>query len=92
MAITREDLEARLAAEGLGPPRWWSNAPGDRYGRHDHPYHKVLYCAEGSIVFHLPDGDVALRPGERLDVAPGTEHAATVGPNGVACVEASRPA
>jgi quercetin dioxygenase-like cupin family protein len=73
-------------------PRWWSNSPGDRYGRHDHPYHKVLYCAEGSIVFHLRDRDVELRPGDRLDIEPGTEHAATVGPQGVTCVEAPRGA
>jgi cupin superfamily acireductone dioxygenase involved in methionine salvage len=51
-----------------------------------------LYCAEGSIVFHLPDGDVTLGAGDRLDVPPGTEHAATVGPDGVTCVEASRAA
>ncbi|MGH2655628.1 MAG: cupin domain-containing protein [Actinomycetota bacterium] len=81
-----------MAAEGLGPPRWWSNAPGDRYGRHDHPYHKVLYCAAGSIVFHLPEGGVTLRAGDRLEVAPGTEHSAIVGKDGVTCVEASRPA
>jgi hypothetical protein len=43
-------------------------------------------------VFHLPDGDVTLTAGHRLDVPPGTEHAATVGPDGVTCVEASRPA
>jgi hypothetical protein len=88
----REDLEGRLAPEGLSSPRWWSSGPGDTYGRHDHPYHKVLYCAEGSIVFHLDDHDVELRPGDRLDVPPGTPHAATVGPGGVTCVEASRRA
>lgn len=43
-------------------------------------------------MFHLPGGDVTLRPGDRLEVPPRTEHAATVGPDGVACVEASRPA
>jgi quercetin dioxygenase-like cupin family protein len=52
----------------------------------------VLYCSEGSIVFHLPGGEVELGPGDRLDVPPGTVHAATVGPDGVTCVEASRPA
>jgi quercetin dioxygenase-like cupin family protein len=75
--------------EGLDP-RWWSNAPGDTYRWHDHAYHKVLYCAEGSIVFHLRDGDVRLGPGDRLDLPPRTPHAATVGDQGVACVEASR--
>jgi quercetin dioxygenase-like cupin family protein len=91
MALPGEDLERRLADEGLGAPRWWSNPPGDRYDWHDHPYHKVLYCARGSVTFHLRDGDIRLRPGDRLDVEPGTEHAATVSPEGVTCVEATRP-
>jgi quercetin dioxygenase-like cupin family protein len=88
---TQEDLEARFRDEGLSP-RWWSNGPGDRYGWHDHPYHKVLYCAAGAVVFHTREGDVDLSPGDRLDLEPGTEHAATVGPEGVTCVEAARPA
>lgn len=85
---TGEQLEEGFRQDGLAP-RWWSNGPGDRYGWHSHDYHKVLYCSEGSIVFHLRDGDVELRPGDRLDVEPGTEHAATVGPDGVTCVEAA---
>jgi mannose-6-phosphate isomerase class I len=77
-------------AEGTSGPRFWGNGPGDRYGRHDHGYHKVLFCLEGSIVFHTDEGDVELRPGDRLDLEPGTAHAATVGPAGCECVEASR--
>ena len=87
---SRDDLERRLSEETGGEPRWWSNGPGDRYGWHDHPYHKVLFCSEGSIVFHLHDRDVELVAGDRLDVEPGTEHAATVGGQGVTCVEAPR--
>ena len=90
VAPTRDELERRFRDEGLSGVRWWSNGPGDTYGWHDHPYHKVLFCSEGSIVFHTGDGDVELRPGDRLDVEPGTEHAATVGPEGVSCVEAPR--
>jgi mannose-6-phosphate isomerase-like protein (cupin superfamily) len=85
-------LEQRLAKEGLTDLRWWSNGPGDTYGWHGHSYRKVLYCAQGSITFHLRDGDVELRAGDRLDLDPGTEHAATVGPGGVTCVEAPGPA
>lgn len=88
-APDRGSLDARFRAEGLAP-RWWGNAPGDTYARHDHPYHKVLFCAAGSIVFHTPEGDVELHPGDRLDLDPGTEHAATVGPDGVTCVEGAR--
>ena len=53
-------------------------------------YDKVLVCVSGSITFHTPDGDVALEAGGRLDLAAGTPHAATVGPDGVDCLEAVR--
>jgi len=87
---TRADAERVFAAEGCSAARAWSNGPGDRYGRHDHAYHKVLFCLSGSVVFHTDDGALELGPGDRLDLFPGTPHAATVGPDGVECVEASR--
>jgi quercetin dioxygenase-like cupin family protein len=97
--VTRSDLdpvpspaevEEKMQADGLSPRRW-GNAPGDTYEWHEHGYHKVLYCLSGSIVFHTrTDGDLELRPGDRLDVEPGTAHAATVGDQGVECVEAPR--
>lgn len=77
-------------AEGCSAPRSWGNGPGDAYGQHAHDYHKVLFCLRGSITFHLDGGNVELGPGDRLDIEPGTTHAATVGPNGCTCVEASR--
>jgi mannose-6-phosphate isomerase-like protein (cupin superfamily) len=82
-------LEA-FRAEGCWAPRSWSNGPGDEYAPHAHGFHKVLFCLAGSITFHLDGGDVELRPGDRLDIDPGTEHAAMVGQNGCSCVEASR--
>jgi quercetin dioxygenase-like cupin family protein len=88
---SRDELEDLLRAEGLDPRRW-SNGPDDTYGWHAHEYHKVLYCASGSIVFHTRDGDVAMEPGDRLDIQPATDHAATVGSEGVTCVEAAQDA
>lgn len=87
--LTRAEIEEVFADEGLHPHSW-SNAPGDAYALHSHEYHKVLYCVRGSIVFHMRDGDVELRQGDGLDIPPGVEHAATVGPNGVECMEAAR--
>ena len=84
----RERIEARYAAEGLSPYSW-GNGPGDTYGWHTLSYTKVLYCVTGSIVFHTREGDFALEPGDRLEVDPGTEHAATVGADGVLCLEAA---
>lgn len=75
--------------EGIEPSAW-SNAPGDTYGWHSHPYHKVLVCVEGEITFHTSDGDHHLVAGDRLDLPPHTSHAATVGPSGVTCWEGHR--
>ncbi len=86
----RDEAVQRFQEEGWSAPRFWGNGPGDTYGWHSHGYHKVLFCLDGSITFHTRDGDVGLGPGDRLDLDPGTEHAATVGPGGVSCVEASR--
>jgi mannose-6-phosphate isomerase-like protein (cupin superfamily) len=87
---TRADAIAAFDAEGCSAPRSWGNGPGDVYSRHEHGFHKVLFCLSGSIVFHTDDGDVELTAGDRLDLEPGTAHAATVGAEGCSCVEASR--
>lgn len=88
-APARRDVERGLRAEGL-TPRPWNNGPDASYGRHEHEHHKVLLCVSGSIVFHTDAGDVALAAGDRMELPPGVEHGATVGPDGVECVEAYR--
>lgn len=85
----RDKVEAAFREEGLRP-QIWSNEPGYRYGEHEHDYHKVLFCTSGSISFRTPAGNIDLRPGDRLDLPPGTPHSATVGPEGVTCMEAPR--
>lgn len=86
---TQAELDGLMVRAGLSP-RWWSNGPGDRYASHDHSYHKVLYCARGSIRFQIGDDAFDLSPGDRLDIPPGTPHSAVVGAEGVTCVEAYR--
>jgi quercetin dioxygenase-like cupin family protein len=86
------DLDGRLRAEGLDPGRW-SNGPGDRYAPHDHGYDKVIVVERGSIRFGLGDRTaVELAEGDRLELPAGTTHDALVGPAGVVCLEAHRPA
>lgn len=86
---SRESLQRAMTDAGLSPS-WWSNGPGDKYGAHEHGYHKVLFCFAGSIVFHTDEGDIAMKAGDRLDLDPGTRHSATVGPDGVVCAESRR--
>ena len=81
------DRIARLLRAAGGEPRWWSNDAGDVYAPHQHDYHKVLFCAAGSIVFVVDDDELFLTPGDRLDIEPGTMHAAVVGGDGVTCGE-----
>jgi len=82
-------VRALLAEEGL-EAYTWGNAPGEVYPPHVHGYDKVIYVVEGSITFGLTDGRITLQAGDRLDLPAGLEHAASVGPKGVRCLEAHR--
>lgn len=86
---SEDEIMTGMVQAGLHP-QGWGNAPGDAYGWHEHGYEKVLYCVRGGIVFHTDDGDIELGPGDRMELPPGTSHAASVGPHGVRCVEAPR--
>ena len=83
--VGRDEIERRLGE--LGSPSWWSNSAHEQYAAHSHPYHKVLYCVAGSIIFHVGGENHLLGPGDRLEVEPHTEHSASVGPDGVQCGE-----
>lgn len=89
-AVLEHDFTDEMHGRGASVSVW-GNGPGDRYRAHEHGYHKVLVCLEGSIVFHTPSGDVRLGPGDRLDLPAGTEHSAVVGTSGVRCAEARLP-
>lgn len=90
-ASTPSQAEIRRIFENENlSPSTWSNGPGDKYSAHSHGYHKVLYCLQGSIVFNVEGESVNLKPGDRLEIPPGTSHSADVGPDGVSCMEAPR--
>jgi quercetin dioxygenase-like cupin family protein len=87
---TAEEIERIFQREGLRPT-WWSNGPGEKYALHDHPWDKLLFCLWGEIEFRLESGEVlAVRPGDRLELAAGTPHSARAGAAGVRCAEAYR--
>ncbi len=87
--MVRDELVDRLRGEARDVYSW-SNAPGDRYGRHSHAYTKVLYCLEGSIDFVLDDRSVHLESGDRMELPAGTAHSAVVGARGVMCAEGKK--
>ena len=91
VAATESDIQRRLQDEGLRAYRW-ANAPHDKYSAHSHSYAKVIYVVSGSITFGLPDSgeQIHLDAGDRLDLLAGVTHDATVGLQGVVCLEAHR--
>ncbi len=88
---TEQALRDAFATEGLQPYQW-ANAPGDVYGAHRHPYHKVIMVVRGSITFGFPETGTTARlgAGDRLDLPAWVAHDAVVGPGGVVCLEAHR--
>ena len=89
MADAADRAAQAFAREALSPSTW-SNGAGHRYPEHRHDRYKVLFCLAGAITFHTADGEVVLAAGDRIDLPPGTLHSATVGPEGVTCMEAFR--
>jgi uncharacterized protein YjlB len=90
--MEQHQVVAALRAEGLAPYRW-DNEAHFSYAPHAHTYHKVLVCLRGSIRFVLTGENglaIDLQAGDRLELEAGTEHAAYVGPEGVACLEAQK--
>lgn len=85
------ELRKRLSEEGLSA-YLWSNGPGYVYAGHTHSYDKVIYIVQGSIIWEVGgEGlQVETRAGDRIELPQGTLHAARVGPQGVACLEAHR--
>lgn len=86
---SESEVRGLLAEQGLSGYRW-SNRPGDFYGAHSHPFHKIIYVLQGSITFILPEKEesITLRIGDRLDLPADLEHEAEVGQQGVICYEA----
>jgi hypothetical protein len=84
-----EEIAARMRAEDLSP-HGWGNGSAIATAGTSTATKKVLYCVRGRIVFHTVGGDIELGPGDKMVLQPHTAHGATVGAEGVRCIEASR--
>lgn len=68
----------------------WSGQPEGVIDGHTHGYHKMLAVVSGSIKFEFPTRHktITLNAGDQLELPAGLRHSATVGMDGVACLEA----
>jgi len=88
--VREEELRAEMRSQKLAPFSW-HNGPHDAYSPHTRSYTRVIYIVKGSAVFHFPadNEDVAVTPGDRLEIPARTLHGFTAGPEGVTCLEAA---
>lgn len=86
---TEEMLREQLDDQELRIFRW-SRPPEGVLPGHTHGYHKILYVVDGSIKFDFPTRQETfnLKAGDRLELPAGIRHTATVGGDGVSCLEA----
>jgi quercetin dioxygenase-like cupin family protein len=81
-----EELLSQLSAKNIAYTRWTAE-PGELFEAHVHPFNKVLWCAEGSIVFIVDNSQISLQPGDTLELPANTMHEATAGLGGCVCYE-----
>ncbi len=80
--VDRAALIAALEAEDLLVTEWTDDA-GASYAPHTHAHAEVRVVVEGSITIVAGGREHLLRAGDRIDLAPGQVHSATIGDAGV---------
>ena len=80
--VDRNALIAALEAEDLRVTEWTDDA-GTSYAPHAHEHIEVRVVLEGSMTIMADGHTHHLRPGDRIDLAPGQLHSARIGEGGV---------
>lgn len=83
---TEARVKQIVRASGREAVRWTGEA-GQHWRLHHHGHQKYLWCAAGSITFHVGGRSVRLNPGDAMVLPAATEHAADAGREGVVCFE-----
>jgi quercetin dioxygenase-like cupin family protein len=80
--MRKEEIVKALRDDGYVVTEW-TDPPGADYGAHAHAHREVRIVLAGAITFVVGPLERTLRPGDRIDFAPGVPHAARVGAEGV---------
>jgi quercetin dioxygenase-like cupin family protein len=74
---TIEELEARLAAEGL-EFGLFTDPPRTKYGRHKHDFNDFIIIVSGKMKLGIDGHEWILKSGDRIDLPANTPHWAEV--------------
>ncbi|HET6373906.1 MAG TPA: cupin domain-containing protein [Candidatus Polarisedimenticolia bacterium] len=80
-APVRSRLEETLLEEDFDPFAW-VDEPGKEYELHSHTHDESIWVIHGSMRFKVGPQQFELGPGDRLMLPRGSQHEATVGPDG----------
>ncbi len=67
-------IKSILKEEGYFNIFPWCDGEGSFYDWHTHPYQEVRWVYKGEVIMGTEEGEVILRPGDRLDLPEGTKH------------------
>ena len=78
-----------LSKEGFHSVFSWYDTPGTYYNWHKHEDYEVRWIYDGELIVGTKEGEIVLKPGDRLEVLPNTLHWAKT-KNGVHYIAASK--
>jgi quercetin dioxygenase-like cupin family protein len=78
-----------LLAEGHDVTEW-NDEPSAVYPEHVHLHDEVRVVLTGEMTIRTADRSFVLKPGDRIDIEAGEEHAASVGDAGVTYIAGSK--
>ena len=87
---TREEWEQQLKDEGFGRIDYWQDTPNTLYRNHVHSVHTTHVILRGQMSVKMRGASKTYREGDRIDVPPGRNHSAQVGPAGCSYLTAEK--
>lgn len=85
---SEEELIELLEAQNIDAERWTIDA-FEPVALLQHDHRITMWCAEGSIIFHINGKDISIQPGDILKIPAKISYSADAGMTGCAIYQAS---
>lgn len=86
---SEEELTQLLDAQNIAAERWTADE-FHTFGQQMFENNTTIWCAEGSLTFHIDDKNISMQPGDGLRIPAQVEFDATAGMSGCVCYEAAQ--
>lgn len=86
---SEEELVQFLDARGIDAERWTADE-FHSFGQQIFAEDTTIWCAEGSLTFHIDDKNISMQPGDGLVIPGHVDFEATAGMSGCVCFESHK--